>query len=56
MQTLEGKNKKLYELKMKVDEQQYQLQVRNEKVDICVLICIALVLYKNLLHTIYCLK
>jgi len=33
MQTLEGKNKKLYELKMKVDEQQYQLQVRNEKME-----------------------
>ena len=32
MHTLENKNKELYELKLKLDDQQYQLQVRNEKV------------------------
>ena len=38
MQSLEGKNKELYELKIKVDEQQYQLQVRNEKVEFLLLL------------------
>jgi len=33
MHTLENKNKELYELKLKLDDQQYQLQVRNEKME-----------------------